>query len=155
MRITITPYNLKTAELRKVTDVVVHNLPELDLECEDSEARLLICDNYFCKCKPEHFRNVLMNLMAKIRLGGVLQISTIDIAKLSREVTKGNISLKEFNDYVFSGLTNCQSFGIDYQELLTHAESIESQFGLVFNKQVHFSNEAIVQVSMQRVQGAN
>lgn len=46
MRITITPYNLKTSELRKITEKVVHNLPELDLECEHAEARLLICDNF-------------------------------------------------------------------------------------------------------------
>ena len=104
MRITITPYNLKTSELRKITEKVVHNLPELDLECEHSEARLLICDNFFTSCKPKHFRNVLMSLMSKIRSGGVLQVNTLDISRLSREMTKGNITIKDFNDFVFSDL---------------------------------------------------
>ena len=151
MRITITPYNLKTSELRKVTEKVVHNLTELDLECEYSECRLLICDQFFSNCKPEHFRNVLINFMQKIRIGGVLQINSFDIPRLSRELTKGNINVKGFNDFIFSEMQQCRSFGIDYETLLSYAESIENQLGLRFEKQVNFSNEPIVQVSMQRV----
>ena len=96
-----------------------------------------------------------MSLMSKIRSGGVLQVNTLDISRLSREMTKGNITLKDFNDFVFSDLQQARSFGIDYQQLLSYAESIENQLGLAFEKQVHFSNEPIVQVSMRRIQGAN
>ena len=152
MRITITPYNLKTSELRKITEKVVHNLPELDLECEHAEARLLICDNFFTSCKPQHFRNVLMSLMSKIRLGGTLQVSMFDVPRLCRELSKGSITPKEFNDFVFSDLHQARSFGIDYSELLSYAESIENQLGLRFEKRVSFDSQPMVQVIMQRVQ---
>ena len=153
MRVTITPYNLQTAELRKITEKVVHDLSGLDMECEHSECRLLVCDNFFSTCKPEHFRDVLSHLMTKIRMGGVLQINTFDITRLSREMTKGNITLKEFNDFVFSDIQQCRSFGVDYETLLSYVESIESQLGLRFEKRVNFSTEPIVQVTMQRVSG--
>lgn len=153
MRITITPYNLQTAELRKVTEKVVHNLAELDMECEPSECRLLVCDNFFSTCKPEHFRDVLAHLVSKIRLGGVLQINTFDIPRLSREMTKGNITLNDFNNFIFSDIQQCRSFGIDYETLLSYVESIESQLSVRLEKQVNFSTEPIVQVTMQRVSG--
>jgi hypothetical protein len=56
-----------------------------------------------------------------------------------------------FNDFIFSEMQQCRSFGLDYETLLSYAESIENQLGLRFEKQVNFSNEPIVQVSMQRV----
>lgn len=152
MRITITPYNLKTSELRKVTEKVVHNLPELDLECEHAEARLLICDNFFANCKPQHFRNVLANLMSKIRLGGVLQVNMFDVQRLCREVAKGSISTEQMNDFIFSDLQQARSLGVDFTTLISHAESIENQLGLRFEKAVSFDAEPTVQVTMQRVQ---
>lgn len=93
-----------------------------------------------------------MSLISKIRLGGTLQINTLDIPRLCREVSKGNINTKEFNNFVFSDLQQARSFGIDYSDLLSYAESIEGQLGLRFEKRVSFDSQPMVQVTMQRVQ---
>jgi predicted SAM-dependent methyltransferase len=80
--------------------VHVKDISVAHLLVEDAEADLILVEHFLSQYKYEEVKNVLNLILSKLRIGGKIIISFIDGELAAYNLTKGFITLEEFNSCV-------------------------------------------------------
>lgn len=87
----------------------VSNLMWLDNLVLDSEARIIVVDNFFQQFTIKEIPVVMEKILSKLRLGGELLIEETDIDVVSLKYYRGDLSLEEVNNTMFLNESSIKS----------------------------------------------
>lgn len=85
------------------------NLMWLDNLVLDSEARIIVVDNFFQQFTIKEIPVVMEKILSKLRLGGELLIEETDIDVVSLKYYRGDLSLEEVNNTMFLNESSIKS----------------------------------------------
>lgn len=75
----------------------------------DSEARIIVVDNFFQQFTIKEIPVVMEKILSKLRLGGELLIEETDIDTVSMKYYRGDLSLEEVNNTMFLNESSIKS----------------------------------------------
>jgi len=80
----------------------VNSIALLDGTVLDSEARIMVCDNFVSSFEENEVADAIKKIVSKIRLKGQITFIEADIEVLSRKMFTQEIDLKDLNAIVFA-----------------------------------------------------
>jgi predicted SAM-dependent methyltransferase len=87
----------------------VSNLMWLDNLVLDSEARVIVVDHFFQQFTIKEIPVVMEKILGKLRLGGELLIEETDMDVVSLKYYRGDLSLEEVNNTMFTDQSSIKS----------------------------------------------